>query len=314
MNAYLVLILAIMIGGYALDLVVDTLNLRHLKTDLPEEFEGYYPPEKYRQSQLYTKENTRFGIVRDSILTPLTIAFLMLGGFNAVDRIASGFGLGMIPTGLIFAGILLAASQLISLPFSIYDTFVIEEKYGFNRTTWGTFIKDILKSWVLGVLIGGLVLAVVLWIFQKAGPWAWFYCWMAVTLFQVFLMFIAPVVIMPLFNKFEPLADGELKDGIEAYAQSMHFKMKGLFTMDGSRRSTKANAFFTGFGRFRRIVLFDTLISKHTVEELVSILAHEMGHYKKWHIYKTLGMAVATTGLMFFILSLFINNAGLFEA
>ena len=314
MNIYLIIILFIIIVDYFLDIVVDTLNVRHVTTDLPKEFEGYYDAEKYNKAQNYLKENTRFGIITDTITTPITLAFILLGGFNYVDQIARGFQFGPIPTGLVFAGMLMFASQVMSIPLSIYSTFVIEEKYGFNRTTVKTFILDILKSWLLTVIIGGIVLSLILWFFGKAGNLAWIYCWVAVVLFQIVLTFLAPVVIMPLFNKFYPLEDGELKTTIESYAKSQHFKMKGVFKMDASKRSTKSNAFFTGFGKFRRIVLFDTLIKKHTVDELVSILSHEMGHYKKKHILKSMLISIITTGLMFFILSLFINNQGLFSA
>ena len=314
MNGFLLIILAVLIGAYLLDLIVDTLNVRHVTTVLPEEFEGYYDADKYKKSQRYLRENTRFGIISDTVTTPVTIAFILFGGFNIVDQFARGFNLGSILTGLIFAGVLLLASQILSIPFSIYSTFVIEEKYGFNKTTPKIFILDILKSWLLIAVIGGIVLSGVLWFFEKAGPLAWLYCWFAVTLFQIFLMFIAPVVIMPIFNKFIPLEEGELKQAIEDYARSQEFKLKGIFTMDGSKRSTKTNAFFTGFGRFRRIVLFDTLVEKHTVKELVSILAHEMGHYKKKHILKSIGLSTLSTGLMFGILSLFLNNRGLFAA
>ncbi|MCF8081594.1 MAG: M48 family metallopeptidase [Deltaproteobacteria bacterium] len=314
MNLFLILILVILIGEYLLGLTVDILNMRHLKTELPPEFADHYDQNRYQKSQEYLKETTRFGILTDSIITPLTILFILLGGFNLVDRFARSFDLGMIPTGLIFAGTLMLLSQLISIPCSAYSTFVIEEKYGFNQTTPRTFVLDILKSWGLAILIGGLLFSGILWFFDTAGPWAWLYCWMGVTGFQIFLMFIAPVVIMPLFNKFVPLEDGELKEAIEAYARAQKFKIKGVFSMDGSKRSTKSNAFFTGFGRFRRIVLFDTLVQKHTTDELVSILAHEMGHYKKRHILKSLFISILSTGLMFFILSLFINNRALFDA
>ncbi|MCX5895293.1 MAG: M48 family metallopeptidase, partial [Proteobacteria bacterium] len=175
-------------------------------------------------------------------------------------------------------------------------------------------ILDILKGWLLTAVIGGAVFSIVLWFFDKTGTWAWLYCWAAVTGIQLFLTFIAPVVIMPLFNKFVPLEEGELKTAIESYARSRGFKMKGVFTMDASKRSTKSNAFFTGFGKFRRIVLFDTLIEKHTVDELVSVLAHEMGHYKKKHVIQSILISIITTGLMFFILSLFLHNKGLFAA
>jgi STE24 endopeptidase len=314
MNAFLIIILFILVGDYFLGLVVDVLNVKHLKTDLPGAFSGYYDGEKYRKSQQYLKENTRFELITGSISTPAVIAFILLGGFNWVDQWSRSFHWGPIVTGLIFAAILLFGSQILSLPFSIYSTFVIEEKYGFNKTTPGTFVLDILKGWLLVIIIGAPVFSAILWFFEKTGPMAWAYCWGALTVIQVFLMFIAPVVIMPIFNKFVPLEEGELKSAIEDYAKKQQFKMKGVFSMDGSKRSTKSNAFFTGFGRFRRIVLFDTLISKHTTEELVSILAHEMGHYKKKHILKSIIISILSTGLMFYILSIFMNNPALFAA
>jgi len=314
MNPYLVIILGVLIGAYFLDVIVDFLNVRHLKTDLPREFEGEYDRGRYGKAQRYLKETIRFSMLSDSIVTPITIAFILWGGFNMADQFARGFGLGPIPTGLIFMAILLLASQLIHLPFSIYETFVIEEKYGFNTTSPQTFVLDIVKGWALAVLLGGGILAAVLWLFQKAGPWAWLYCWGALVLFQLIIVFIAPILIMPLFNKFVPLEEGPLREAIEDYAASQDFKIRGIFTMNGSKRSTRSNAFFTGLGRTKRIVLYDTLIEKHTVDELVSVLAHEMGHYKKRHILKSLGMSVLTTGLMFYILSLFINNRELFDA
>jgi STE24 endopeptidase len=314
MNFFLIIILVVLIGTYILGVIEDTLNVRHVRTDLPQEFEGYYDAVKYRKSQQYLRENTRFGIITDSITTPITIAFILFGGFNVVDRFARSFSLGPILTGLIFVGVLLLALQILSIPFSIYSTFVIEEKYGFNKTTPKTFILDILKSWLLIAMIGGLVLTAILWFFEEAGPWAWLYCWVAVTIFQIFLIFIAPVIIMPLFNKFVPLEEGDLKKSIQDYTRSQKFKLKGIFTMDGSKRSTKTNAFFTGFGKLRRIVLYDTLIEKHTDRELVSILAHEMGHYKKKHILKSIVISILSSGLMFYILSMFINNKELFDA
>lgn len=314
MNPYLVLILFIIIGDYILDVVADILNVRHLSTDLPREFEGFYDAEKYTKAQHYLMENTRLGIIVNSIMTPLTVFFILLGGFNVVDRFARGVTSHPILAGLIFAGTLLLVSQVLSLPFSIYSTFVLEEKYGFNRTTPKTFVLDMVKGWLLTLTIGGSLFSLILWFFDKTGPLAWAYCWLAVVAVQLVLTFLAPVVILPLFNKFSPLDDGELKQAIEDYARSQGLKMKGIFTMDASRRSTKSNAFFIGFGTYRRIVLFDTLIKKHTVPELVSILAHETGHYRKKHILISIMLSIFTTGLMFYILSLFINNSGLFSA
>ena len=307
-NLYLIVILVILVGHYLLELVVESLNLRSASTDLPDEFIGFYDAERYRKSQDYLRENTYFELVTGGLSTLITIMFILLGGFNNIDHFSRSFGHGAIMTGLIFAGTLMLLAELLRIPVSAYHTFIIEEKYGFNKTTVKTFGLDLLKGWLLAGLIGGAALAGILWFFGKFGAIAWLYSWCAITCLQIFLMFIAPAVIMPLFNKFQPLEDGELKSAIENYARLHDFKMQGLFKMDGSKRSTKSNAFFTGVGRFRRIVLFDTLIAKHRVDELVSVLAHEMGHYKKKHVLKQLLISILNTGLMLFILSLFIGS------
>ncbi len=314
MNGNLIFILAVIILKFGLNLIVEILNLKNLQTVLPDEFAGYYDAEKYKRAQEYLKVKTRFYLLEDTVMVLLTIVFILLGGFNIVDTFARGLVSGEILHGLIFLGILLLASQLVSLPFSIYNTFVIEERFGFNKTTARTFVLDLIKGWLITALIAGITFSAVIWFFLKTGDTAWLWCWLAVVLFELFLMFIAPVWIMPLFNKFVPLEEGELKTAINDYAGSQNFKLQGIFKIDASRRSTKSNAFFTGFGRFRRIALFDTLIEKHTTEELVSVLAHEIGHYKKRHVLKMLAISVLTTGLMFFILSFFLNNQGLFAA
>ena len=247
-------------------------------------------------------------------MLPLTIAFILLGGFNLLDLWARSFGFSSIPTGLLFTGLLLLLSGLVHLPFSVYSTFVIENRFGLNRTTVKTFVFDILKTIVLVVLLGGPILALILWFFEQGGGLAWLYCWLLVVGFTIIMQFLAPVVIMPLFNRFTPLADGELKKAVTEYAHRQNFALQGIYTMDGSKRSNRLNAFFTGFGRFRRIVFFDTLMEKLTVDELVVILAHEMGHFKKKHILKMMVATILQTGLMFFILSLFIQNPGLFAA
>jgi STE24 endopeptidase len=314
MNGYLIFILAVIIISYILDLIIELLNLKNISPILPDEFKGYYDDERYKKSQLYTRENIITGIINKTFFEVIVLVFMLAGGFNYIDQIARSYGFGSIITGLIFTGILVFTFQFLELPFDIYDTFVIENKYGFNKTTIKTYILDLIKSIILALILGGVIYSCILWFFGKFETWAWFLCWAALIVFQLFLNFIAPVVIMPLFNKFIPLEDGELKNAVENYAHSQTFKMKGLFKMDGSKRSSKSNAYFTGFGKFRRIVLFDTLIEKHTVDELVSILAHEMGHYKKKHIYINMFIGIITTGFLFFLLSIFINNTGLFEA
>ncbi len=314
MNIYLIIVLAVILGRYLLDLIVDILNVGALKFEFPQEFIGYYDKDKYTISQKYLREKTYFGIVEDTFFTFVIISFILGGGFNLIDRFSRQFHVGPIITALIFLGTLMFLFYILYLPFSVYHIFVIEARYGFNRTTIKTFVLDVIKTVILGAIIGGIIFSFIVWFFIRFPNIAWFLCWVGVTLFELFFIFIAPIVIMPLFNKFIPLEEGELKKEIIKYANSQSFLLGGIFKMDASRRSSKSNAFFTGFGKNRRIVLFDTLIEKHTIPELVSILAHEVGHYKRRHILKMFIISSLANGLMFFILSFFINNEGLFYA
>lgn len=314
MNIVLILILAILVIRFSVDLVADLLNLSCVSENLPEEFSTWYADDKYAKSQRYLKETTRFGILTDSIEVIIALLFILCGGFNFVDSVVRSAVQGPIMTGLFFIGMLLLGSQFLMLPFSIYRTFGIEARYGFNRTTVRTFIFDLIKGLLLGIILGAPLLALVLWLFESAGTLAWLWCWGAVTALQILLLFIAPYVIMPLFNKFAPLEDGELRDRVERYAQEQSFAMRGVYTMDGSRRSAKSNAFFTGFGKSRRIVLFDTLIEAHPVSELLAVIAHEMGHYKRRHILKAIVRGIATMGVTFFLLSCCLKNPHLFAA
>jgi STE24 endopeptidase len=314
MNGYLIFVLALLVFDFALEFIVERLNIARLSPEIPEEFRGVYDAEKYAKSQNYTREGTRFEMLKSAIMLPLTIGFILLGGFHWTDAIARSAGWGLIPTGLIFAAILGALSMVVGLPFGIYDTFVIETRYGFNKTSPATFIADLAKEILLGAILGGAVLAGVLWFFTHAGNFAWLYAWGALAVFQLALMFIAPVVILPLFNKFTPLEDGELRQAIEKYAASQNVPLAGIFKIDGSKRSTKSNAYFTGFGRTKRIALFDTLIEKHTTPELVAVLAHEVGHSKLGHIKKSIVVSLTSSLLMFWILSRFIGEPRLYEA
>ena len=314
MDGYLIVIISFLIISFCISFISDYLNVKNLSVELPVEFKGYYDKEKYEKSQSYLKDRTKFSFVSSAFMLVVEIAFIVSGGFNYVDNIARSFGYGQLVSGLIFISILILLVGIIHLPFSVYDTFVIEEKYSFNRTTVKTFITDTLKSLMLFIIIGLPLIAVILLFFIKFENFAWLYAALCAIGFELIITFVAPVLIMPLFNKYEPLENGELKTELENYAKQENFKMKGLYKMDGSKRSTKTNAFFTGFGKFRRIVLFDTLIAKHTKQELVSVLAHEMGHYKKGHINKFMLMFFTNTFLMFFILSFFINNQHLFAA
>jgi len=314
MNIYVVVILLAIAANYLLNLVSDLLNLRALNNRLPEEFRDVYDEEKYRKAQSYTRVRTRFGLLTSTFSLLVLLVFWFAGGFNWVDQFVRDFGYGTITTGLLFVGILILAQTILSLPFSIYSTFAIEERFGFNKTTPVTFITDRLKGIMLTVLLGGPLLAGVIGIFEYFGAVAWMYAWIVVVLFTLFVQFIAPTWIMPLFNKFTPLEDSELRQSILDYAEKVSFPLQGIYKIDGSRRSSKSNAFFTGFGRNKRIALFDTLIENHTVPELVAVLAHEVGHYKKKHILKSMVISLLHTGIMLFLLSLFIRVPGLHEA
>ena len=307
-NYYLSAILVILIGGYAVNFIIERLNIAHASPALPREFEGYYDTKKYSKSQAYLKENTRFGFIEHGFFTLAVIIFILFGWFNLIDGYARSLRQGPVITGLIFFGVIYLLSYLASIPFSVYHTFVIEERYGFNKTTLTTFIADLLKGFVLTALLGAIMISVILWFFDISGRLAWLYSWIAVTAFQLFLLFIAPVAIMPLFNKFTPLGEGQLRSAITAYAESQNFRIKGIYIMDASRRSSKSNAFFTGFGKYKRIALFDTLIKSMKTDELVAVLAHEVGHYKHKDTFKILALSIAGTGIMLFIMSYFIYN------
>jgi STE24 endopeptidase len=307
-------VIAIIVFSYLLEVVIETLNLRRISDEIPKEFVGLYDQEKYKKSQDYLKVNTKFGLLQSTISTLLLLAFLFLDGFPMLDAWVRAQTDNSILQGLLFIGVFALVSMIIALPFSYYHTFVIEEKFGFNKQTIGTFIKDQVIGLTLGAILGGGLLALILWFFESSGPMAWLYCWVAVVAFQIFVTFIAPVVIMPLFNKFTPLPEGELKDAIQQYAKKQNFELQGIFSMDGSKRSSKANAFFTGFGKLRRVVLFDTLINKHSIKELVAVLAHEIGHFKMKHIHRHLVVSIFSSGIMFYLLGLFMNNEAMFAA
>ena len=314
MNIYLILICTLLILSFLLESSAALLNLRALKPHPPEEFSEDYSDAEYSRMLAYTRQRTRYSLLRDSVFLVLTLGFLLVGGFNQVDLLARSPGFGPIVTGLLFTAALALLSTALQLPFSIYSTFVLEARFGFNTTTVRTFVLDQLKEALLAILLGAPLLAAILWFFQETGSLAWLYAWMAVTLFMLVVQLLAPVLILPLFNRFTPLSDDALRSAITSYANRVNFAMEGIYTMDGSRRSTRANAFFTGFGRFRRIVFFDTLLTQLSLGEIVAVLAHEMGHYKLRHVPLMLVLAIAQTGLMLFILSFFLGNAGLFAA
>lgn len=314
MNLYAVIILSTILLERVLDSIGDLLNLRNLNGRLPAEFRGTIDRKAYQKSQAYTRTLMRFGFLAAGFDLTVVLLFWFLGGFNTLDQWIRGGSFHPIVTGLLYIGLLMLLRFILSLPFDVYATFGIEQHFGFNKTSPSTFVKDRLKTMALSVILGGPLLAGFLAFFQYAGPWGWIAAWGGATVFMLFVQFIAPSWIMPIFNKFTPLGKGKLKDRIVDYARSVHYPLAGIFVIDGSRRSTKSNAFFTGFGKNRRIVLYDTLMEKHTVSELVTILAHEIGHYKKRHVQVGMAIGILHAGLMLFLLSLFLTQPGLFQA
>jgi len=314
MNLIGAIILVTLLVDYVLHGLADILNLNMLRKDLPEAFHGFYDSVQYQKSQEYLRVNTRFGWITASFSLFIILLFWFGKGFPLLDQWVRSWNQGPVVTGLAYMGTLILFRTILSFPFNIYSTFVIEERFGFNKTTWSTYVMDIIKGLMLSIILGGPIVAGILAFFEYAGANAWWYSWIAVTFFMLVMQYIAPAWIMPLFNKFDPLEEGKLKDAIISYARSIAFPLENVFVMDGSRRSSKSNAFFTGFGRQKRIVLFDTLIKQSAVPELVAVLAHEMGHYKKKHILQSLIIGILQMGVMFFLLSLFISYQGLFDA
>ena len=313
-NIYFIIILATVFFGFILEFFSNRLNLKSLTILMPDEFKDVYSPEKYKESQNYTRVNTQFSLITGTFDMIVLLVFWLAGGFGWVDGWIREFGYGPVITGLLFFAVLGTANYMVTLPFSIYHTFVIEEKFGFNKTTVKTFILDQVKGIILSIIIGGLLLGLILWLFDIIGIEAWIYAAAITILFILFIQAIAPVWIMPLFNKFTPIEEGELKMSIERFAEKVKFPLRGIFTMDGSKRSSKSNAFFTGFGKNKRIALFDTLIEKHSVSELTAVLAHEIGHYKKKHILLGTLISMVETAITFYLFSLFLNNSELASA
>jgi len=314
MNIFAIIILIALLADFIIGIVTNLLNLRALSSEVPEEFTEVYDAETYAKSQQYTRVRTQFGFITGSFDLFILLSFWFLGGFNMLDEWIRGFPFNELVSGIVFIVLLMIAKSILSLPFSIYSTFVIEERFGFNKTTPKTFVLDLIKGIALGALLGIPLLAGILAFFIYTGDWAWLYAWLAVTLFTLLMQYIAPTWIMPLFNKFTPLEEGELKSEIESYTQKVDFSLKGLFVIDGSKRSSKSNAFFTGFGKNKRVALYDTLIENHTVPELVAVLAHEIGHYKKKHIIKGMVISITHSAILFFLLSIFLKEQALFDA
>lgn len=310
-NSTALFILIALLVLWNLDFISSILNLKALDPKLPEEFHGVYDEDKYAKSQDYTRVSERFGIITATYSLTLLLVFWFVGGFGWLDGWLRGFGWNEVVTGISFVGVLFFGNTLLNLPFQIYDTFVIEERFGFNKTTPKTFVVDQIKGILLGSILGIPLLALVLWIFGTVEN-AWLWAWLAFTGFQLLMTYLAPSLILPLFNKFEPMEDGELKSRIQDMAKDCDFPLTEIHVMDGSKRSTKSNAFFTGFGKRKKIALFDTLIENHSIDELLGVLAHEIGHFKKKHIIQRMIFSFVQTAVIFFLLGVVTSQESVF--
>ena len=308
------IIIAIISINFIIDKILDALNAKHYKDQLPEELQDVYDEDEYKKSQRYKATNYRFGILTSTFSFVLTLVFFFLDGFAFVDQLARQITDHNILVTLIFFGIIMIGSDILTTPFSYYKTFVIEEQFGFNKTTKTTFILDKIKGWLMTIIVGGIILGIITWFYHTTKDLFWIYAWILVSVFTIFINLFYSRLIVPIFNKQTPLEDGSLRDAISKYAESVGFNLDKIFIIDGSKRSTKANAYFSGFGNEKRVTLYDTLVNDLDEDEIVAVLAHEVGHYKKKHIIFNLISSILLTGFTLFILSLLIDNPMLSEA
>lgn len=307
-------IITLLIISFVWSEYLNYLNASHRNKKIPPELRDIYDKEKYLKSQRYAKVKDQLGFFKSSFDLILILLMIGFGGFGYLNTLITSNFHNIIISTLIFFGILAFASDLLSLPFSLYNTFVIEENFGFNTMTVKTFIGDKLKFWLLLIILGGGLLAAIAWLYTDLNQNFWLPAWAVISGFSIFTAMFYSTLIVPLFNKQKPLEEGELRTAIENFAAKAGFDLKDIYVIDGSKRSTKANAYFSGLGSKKRIVLFDTLIDELETDEIVAVLAHEIGHFKKKHIYKSMVVSVLQTGLMLFILSLFIESDAMSKA
>lgn len=304
----LLIILLIIVVEFGLNRWLSLLNIRHSKLPLPTLLKGIYDDDKYARQQDYFRTNARFGMITATFNFILIVLMYSLGGFGWLDHLVQGFTDHLILQSLFFFGILYFINDIINIPFDWYHTFVVEERFKFNKETPQLFILDRLKSWGLGIIIGGGILFVILWIYYLTPTYFWLLAFGVVTLFSLLMGMFYSELIVPLFNKQTPLPEGPLRESIQAFAEKADFKLKNIFVIDGSKRSTKANAYFSGIGPKKRIVLYDTLIEQMNIDEIVAVLAHEIGHYKHKHVLKNYAFSLPFSLLLFFLLGWMIQS------
>jgi STE24 endopeptidase len=308
------IIIGIIAFNFLLEQFLDYLNSRRFTAELPGEVKDVYDKERYGRSVQYKKVNYRFSILTSIFSLAIILCMFFLEGFAFTDGVVRSVTNHPVLMAMLFFGILMLAFDLVNTPFSVYDTFVIEEKFGFNKTTPKTFILDKIKGWLIGAIIGGAILAAVIWFYQLTTVYFWLFAWGLLAVYSIFMYMFYSNLIVPLFNKQTPLEEGELRNKITAFSEKVGFKIKNIFVIDGSKRSTKANAYFTGLGVKKRIVLYDTLIEDLEPDQILAVLAHEIGHYKKKHTTTGLILSILQNGIVLFIFSLFVGNPDLSRA
>ena len=313
-QALYILVIVFVLAEYIWSAVLTFLNIRASRRPVPDLLADLYDETQYRKQQAYAMTNRKFSLISGLVSTLVTLAIFAFGGFARFDAAARSVSASPVVQALVFWGIFYLISWVISIPFDLYRTFVIEQRFGFNRTTPKLFVTDTIKSLLMNLLILGAVLALCVWIYTLTPRWFWLIAWGAVTLFSLFMQYFYSQLIVPLFNKQTPLPEGELRDAIEAFADRVGFRLDNIFVIDSSKRSSKSNAYFTGFGRKKRVVLYDTLQEQLSTEEIVGVLAHEIGHYKHHHIILSSLEGFATNLLMFWLFSLFIGSSALAAA
>ena len=302
------LIIGLIVFGFVFDTWLDYLNHTHYRKPLPDIVKDIYDAKNLGKQWDYHQANYKLSVITSVLSFVATLVVILGYVLPWLDALVSGWVTSEFLRAAIFFGIIGLIAELFSIPFSLYDTFVIEERFGFNKSTVKTFVLDMVKSLLLSVVIGGILLFVIVWFWQATGQWFWVWSWVIFSAFSMFMMLFYSSLIVPLFNKQQPLADGELRTAIEQLAYKVNFNIKNVFVIDASKRSSKTNAYFSGWGRKKRIVLYDTLIEKHATEEIVAILAHEIGHYKHKHTLLGTVMSIFSTGLFLFIFGLFANH------
>lgn len=308
------IIILILILSFHINQGLNILNARHFRDSLPKEINDVFDQKEYIKSQEYKFERFRLGVLSSTISLIAILLFFFLDGFAYVDHVSRNISDNSIIVALLFFGIIMIASDVLGTPFNYYNTFVIEEKYGFNKTSKATFFIDKLKAWLLGAILGSIFLGGIIWFYEAVGKNFWLYAWGIITIFTLLMNMFYASLIVPLFNKQTPLENGELRNKIEKYTYKVGFHLNKIYIIDGSKRSTKANAYFSGLGHQKRITLYDTLKKDLEDEEILAVLAHEVGHYKHNHILINLFVGIVTTGFTLWLLSLFVDSQALADA